>query len=94
MLADAGYATEQDMLTCERFGVMLYASYRENTLTKSSEKKSGRRYFKKDVFRWEPEQATYRCPNDAVLTRCSQEFARRNLGEWAMTSDSGPTTFS
>ena len=73
-LTDAGYATERDLIACERFGVRLIAPYRENTLVKSPDEKSGKRYFKKDMFEWNAEREEYRCPNGAALTRKSQEY--------------------
>jgi len=39
-LADAGFATERDLIGCEQKGVTLYSPYRENTLVKSAEAKS------------------------------------------------------
>jgi len=73
-LTDAGYATERDMIACEQRGVLLIAPYRENTLAASLKKKSGKQYFKKDMFEWNAERAEYRCPNGAALTRKSQEY--------------------
>lgn len=73
-LTDAGYATERDLIACERRGVTLIAPYRENTLAASSKKKSGKRHFKKDVFEWGNERKEYRCPNGVALKRKSQEF--------------------
>jgi hypothetical protein len=74
ILTDASYATERDMIICEQKGVTLYAPYRENTFSPSSEKKSRKSYFPKSAFHWDSEREEYRCPNGAVLVRRSQEY--------------------
>jgi len=53
-LTDADDATERDMIACEQRGVRLIAPYRENTLVKSPDEKSSKRYFKKDMFKNNP----------------------------------------
>ena len=74
ILTDGRYATEQDLLVCEAAGVTLYAPYGENTLVKSPEEKSKKRFFKKEAFAWDAEREAYRCPNGETLTRQSREY--------------------
>jgi transposase len=74
VLTDAIYASERDLIVCEQAGVTLYAPYRENTLVKSSDKKSKKQYYKKEVFQWDAERQEYRCPNGSPLVRRSQEY--------------------
>jgi hypothetical protein len=62
-LTDAGYAGGADLAEAEELGTTVYAPWQQNDFTDKKEKK----YYKKEQFRWLPQERAYGCPQGQRL---------------------------